>query len=90
LECASGQPLDLLITDYHLRGGATGLDVVHAVRDQVRSDLPVIVVSGDTSNGVVGADLEEVTFLTKPVNADELLAVIRRQIETPCLLADRN
>jgi PAS domain S-box-containing protein len=80
LECASGQPLDLLITDYHLRGGATGLDVIRAVRDQIRFDVPVIVVSGDTSDRVVVADLEQTTFLTKPVDVDALLADIRRQI----------
>jgi CheY-like chemotaxis protein/anti-sigma regulatory factor (Ser/Thr protein kinase) len=73
-----GQVLDLLITDYHLRGEETGLDVIRGVRDQAQFDIPVILVSGDTSDRVVIADLEETTFLTKPVDVDELLAEIRR------------
>ncbi len=80
LECVFGQALDLLITDYHLRGATTGVDVIRSIRDQIRSDLPVIVVSGDTSDRAVVADLGKTTFLTKPVDADELLAEVRRQL----------
>ena len=80
MKLVSGQDLDLLITDYHLRGGATGVDVIRSVRDHIQSDLPVIIVSGDTSDRVIVADLEKTTFLTKPVNTDELLAEIRRQL----------
>lgn len=80
LELVSGQALDLLITDYHLRGGATGAEVIRSVRNRIRSDLPVIVVSGDTSDRFVVADLEQTTFLTKPLDVDALLAEIRRQL----------
>jgi DNA-binding response OmpR family regulator len=58
----------------------TGLDVIHAVRDQVHMMIPAILVSGDTSDRVVLADRDVTTFLTKPVDADELLLEIRRQI----------
>jgi len=80
LELVSGQALDLLITDYHLRDGATGVEVIRSVRNQIRSDLPVIIISGDTSDRAVVADLGKTTFLTKPVDADELLAEICRQL----------
>jgi PAS domain S-box-containing protein len=82
LECVSrsGKTPDLLITDYHLRDGATGLDVIRSIRDQVHTDIPVILVSGDTSDTIVLDDLKDTGFLTKPVDTDELLTEIRRRI----------
>jgi PAS domain S-box-containing protein len=82
LECVSrsGKTPDLLITDYHLRGGVTGLDVIRSIRDQVHTDVPVILVSGDTSDAIVLDDLKDTGFLTKPVDTDELLTEIRRRI----------
>jgi PAS domain S-box-containing protein len=82
LECVRrfGKTPDLIITDYHLRGGVTGLDVIRSIRDQVHTDIPVILVSGDTSDAIVLDDIKDAVFLTKPVNTDELLTEIRRRI----------
>jgi signal transduction histidine kinase len=74
-----GEVPDLVVVDYHLRN-EIGLDVIHAIRDQFQSNIPAILVSGDTSDRVAVANREEMTFLTKPVDADELLLEIRRQI----------
>jgi PAS domain S-box-containing protein len=71
---------DLLITDYHLRSGETGLDIIEAVRQRVRSDLPIVLISGDTSDRIVVNDLNLTTFLKKPVDVDELLRAIGQQI----------
>jgi DNA-binding response OmpR family regulator len=81
IECIGtlGRLPDLLIIDYHLRN-ETGLDVIRAVRDEAQTIIPAILVSGDTSDRVVVAKRDETTFLAKPVDADELLAEIRRQI----------
>lgn len=76
----SGRTPDLLITDYHLRDEKTGVEIIRSVRDQSSTDIPVILVSGDTSDAIVTEDLKDVRFLTKPVNADELLSEVRRQI----------
>ena len=83
IECISdlGRVPDLLIIDYHLRN-ETGLDVIHAVRDQMHTIIPAILVSGDTSDRVVVAERDDTTFLTKPVDADELLGEIRRKIRS--------
>jgi PAS domain S-box-containing protein len=67
-------PPDLVITDFHLRNGETGLQIISAVRDQFASAIPVILLSGDTSNRIVLAELENITFFTKPVDVDALLA----------------
>lgn len=74
-------PPDLLMTDYHLRAGATGLDVIRSVRDRLHADIPVILVSGDTSEAVVLDEFEGAGFLTKPVHADELLAEIQQRMK---------
>ena len=80
IERLSGRTPDLLITDYHLRDEKTGIEVIRSVRDQATIDIPVILVSGDTSDAIVVKDLKDVSFLSKPVNADELLSEVRRQM----------
>jgi FixJ family two-component response regulator len=37
---------DLLITDYHMPPGMSGLDLIVALRDR-RATLPVVLMSGD-------------------------------------------
>ena len=81
LECVSKRTPDLLITDYHLRDGQTGVEVIRSVRKQVAIDVPVILVSGDTSDAIVVNNLEDASFFTKPVNTDELVAEIHRRIK---------
>ena len=81
LACLSSLTPDLLITDYHLRGGATGAEVIQSIRDHVSGNVPVILVSGDTSDAIVVKDLEDTSFLAKPVDTDELLSEIRRRIK---------
>jgi len=82
LECVSKRTPDLLITDYHLREGRTGVEIIRSVREQVSAGVPVILVSGDTSDAIVVNDLENTSFLTKPVNTDELMEEIRRRIRS--------
>jgi PAS domain S-box-containing protein len=74
------QSPDLLITDYHLRGDETGAEVIRSIRHQIGRDVQVIVVSGDTSDALALQDLNDIGFLTKPVDIDELLSEISRRI----------
>jgi DNA-binding response OmpR family regulator len=69
---------DLLITDFHLRSGETGLQVISKVRERFGSNIPVILLSGDTSNRIVLAGLKDTTFFTKPVDVDALLIKIHQ------------
>lgn len=80
VECLAGRTPDLLITDYHLRSEETGVDVIRSIRNQASVNVPAIVVSGDTSDAIVLNDLEDTSFLTKPVNTDELVSEIRKLI----------
>lgn len=74
---------DLLITDYHLGGGETGLELIGALRTILGRETPVVLVTGDTSSAV--RELPQDALLrvaSKPVNADELLALIRELLDS--------
>ncbi|AXF85339.1 Sensory/regulatory protein RpfC [Ephemeroptericola cinctiostellae] len=67
---------DVLLTDYRLGYGATGIDVAKHARQCMGDDLPVIVLTGDTS----GFDYKELLdqphtiVLHKPVTLVQLCA----------------
>jgi PAS domain S-box-containing protein len=64
----------VLITDFHLKDGEKGTDVIAAVREALRPDVRAILVTGDTSTAIKGLRLDERLRITsKPINADELL-----------------
>jgi PAS domain S-box-containing protein len=75
-----GESPSLLICDYHLGGAETGVDVIRAIRDRVGSDLPAILVSGDTTAKVteVLQGIESCRLLSKPVDAENLLELSAR------------
>lgn len=68
---------DLLITDFDLGGGRTGLDCIRAVRHALEWDLPAVITTGHDADRVreeLGDD--EVSVLVKPVRPAELRSVI--------------
>lgn len=75
---AKMQPGDVLISDYHLNGPLTGLDVLQQVRAQHKYDVPAVLLSGDLQSmlRVVRTALTNCKFLSKPVDTHELLAAI--------------
>jgi diguanylate cyclase (GGDEF)-like protein len=79
---ASLVPPDLIITDLAMPG-LSGLDLLEQFRKMpALVDIPVIVVSAhhDIEHRVAGFDLGADDFLAKPVNLDDLLARVRRQL----------
>jgi signal transduction histidine kinase/ActR/RegA family two-component response regulator len=75
---ANLQPGDLLISDYHLNGQLTGLDVLQQVRAQHQREVPAIVLSGDLQSmmRVVKTSIPRCRFLSKPVDTNALLAAV--------------
>ena len=70
---------DLLITDYHLAEGETGVQVIDALRALVGEDLKAILVTGDTSSMIRDLKPDPRTLLaSKPINADELVSLIQK------------
>jgi DNA-binding NarL/FixJ family response regulator len=64
--------------------GATGYEICRELRDEHGDDFPIIFVSGvrtEPSDRVVGLLIGGDDYLIKPVDADELIARLRRLIE---------
>ena len=75
--------IDVVVSDYHLRDGSTGLEAVAVVRARQQREVPAVILTGDTS--VVAdevKDLGNCRLLRKPVNPEDLLMLINTAIET--------
>jgi DNA-binding NtrC family response regulator len=72
------QPGDIFITDYHLDGKLTGIDVLEQLRRQRGHDVPAILMSGDLQSmmRVVKTSIPRCRFLSKPVDTKALLSAI--------------
>ena len=53
LDCVRVFSPDVIVSDYHLRGGETGTGVVAAVRDKLGWVVPTIFVTGDTARSAI-------------------------------------
>lgn len=75
---------DLILADYSLPNGMNGLEVIERLRAAHGKGVAAVVLAGDVSKAAIG---EIVRYgyprLLKPVNADELLAVIQRLLVQP-------
>ena len=83
LEEALRKPPDLVITDLEMPV-LSGFELLeHFRRVSSLADTPVIIVSAhhNVAERVAGLDLGADDFLAKPVDADELLARVRRQLQ---------
>jgi protein-histidine pros-kinase len=65
----------LLISDFHLLDGSTGVEAVTGIREHYGVNIPAFIVSGDTSKVVKEArPVDNCTLMSKPVNTSRLLA----------------
>ena len=73
----------LLISDFHLLDGSTGVEAVSLIREFYESEVPAFIVSGDTSKVVKDARLlDNCTLMSKPVDTTRLLAAARYATRT--------
>lgn len=73
----------LLISDFHLLDGSTGVEAVSATREYYDTEIPAFIVSGDTSKVVKDARmLDNCTLMSKPIDTNRLLAAAREAIRT--------
>ena len=79
----------VIVSDYHLLDGATGVDAVAGVREHFGRDIPAFIVTGDTSKVIQGLrPLPNSTVMSKPVDTDQLLALTREVVRTGLVLPD--
>jgi len=79
----------LIVSDFHLLDGSTGVEAVTDIRKHYGLVIPAFIVSGDTSKVVKDArPVENSTLMSKPVNTGRLLAAARIATRTGEVPAD--
>ncbi len=69
---------DLLVTDYHLRDGETGTQVISGLRAALGTALKSVLVTGDTSTVIREIPFDpDMRIASKPIRAEELLTLLR-------------
>ena len=75
---AKNPRLDLLVTDYHLQHGETGMQVIEALRRALHRPLRALLMTGDTSSAVNELPRDpHLRIASKPIHAEQLLATLR-------------
>ena len=67
---------DVVISDFRLGGGETGLDVIAAARARFGPMLPVIVLTGDSDPHLLNNIGNDVVVLIKPIQIGEVQAAL--------------
>jgi len=79
----SGQLPGIIVSDYRLPG-TDGLRLIQGIRSRLNGQLPAVLMTGDTNIGGIKNDLAtDITFLRKPVDTTELIALIGRLTRLP-------
>ncbi|WP_165493215.1 ATP-binding response regulator [Hylemonella gracilis] len=80
---AQSRPPELLVCDYRLQGGASGIEAVQALRDEFNRAIPALLITGDTApDRLAEAAASGLPLLHKPVQPRamrRLLAALARQ-----------
>lgn len=70
-------PIDLIIADYRLENGTTGLDATDALLTYLQQPVPAIILTGDTSPTVLKTISDSGHhLLNKPIDGDRLQQAI--------------
>jgi CheY-like chemotaxis protein len=78
-QVADGVVPSVIISDYRLRDGQDGIEVVRLLRTQLGCTLPACLMSGDTDPGLMqAAQVAGLTLLHKPVRPAKLRSLLRR------------
>lgn len=77
LECIDHGRPDLILSDLRLRAGLTGFEVVERVRAILGTDVPAIILTGETGKAELAEGRRRnLTFLHKPIQAEPLKKAI--------------
>ena len=72
---------DLIISDYRLQNGKTGIDVIARLRSECSNAIPAFIVSGDTDPGPLRhAQDHGLHLIHKPVDPMTLRAMLNRMM----------
>jgi CheY-like chemotaxis protein/anti-sigma regulatory factor (Ser/Thr protein kinase) len=72
-----GTPPDIILADFQLDEGDTGVETIRALRAAAGADIPAIVITADRSKGLLQLGVQmSFAVLTKPVQLSRLRALI--------------
>jgi CheY-like chemotaxis protein len=75
----SSEPIDLILSDWRLRGSENGIDAVRAVRAVCGASTPAVLMTGDTSPDLLKRVHESgLVILHKPLQPSELVRLVER------------
>lgn len=78
-ELGQDDPPDVILADYNLDNGDTGIAAIRALRTAAGQVVPAVMVTAQRDPGIARACASEgVPLIEKPVRADELAAVLTR------------
>ncbi len=76
-----GRPPDIIVSDYRLREGENGINVIAQIREHYSLDIPGVLVSGDTGPELLREAKEiGLRILHKPVRPAKLRALIEHLV----------
>jgi CheY-like chemotaxis protein len=76
-----GRYPDLLIVDFRLQEGLTGVQAIQRLRNELGADIPALLVTGSTSAAhAIEAEQHGYQFLTKPVMPAKLRAIVEQKL----------
>jgi two-component system CheB/CheR fusion protein len=79
---------DLVVADYNLPNGLTGVDVSQRLWKQIDIRIPFVILTGDISTGALrDIALHECVRFSKPVNLRELMQTIAKLLAKPTAVA---
>ncbi|HTV33879.1 MAG TPA: CheR family methyltransferase [Methylocella sp.] len=68
---------NVVIADFNLPGGSTGVDIVRHVRDELNAEIPALILSGEQPEAQLSSSKAgELQVLRKPVRPATLLATV--------------
>ena len=74
--------LDLVIADYHLDNGRTGLDVVYRMKAELAIEVPVLMITANYTNELK-QEIRHLGYrlMNKPVKPAKLKAVLHHMVQ---------
>lgn len=73
------EPPDLILADYNLDNGDTGLEAIRTLREQAGTVVPAIMISAQRDPEIMRACASlDVPLMEKPIRSEELQSVIER------------
>jgi CheY-like chemotaxis protein len=89
LAAEDGRP-DLIISDYFLAAGNTGIETIQRLRNALRAPIPAFLMSGDTApERLREATASGYDLLHKPIDPMTLRAMLNRLLKDTHVAGDR-